>query len=559
MPWVGFETIDGRVRTGRHQDVPWRRRGLHGVRLLIVICLLAALPSPHAASPNSAPDSPADQDDVLSTLPGADDIVGYRGPTEAIIHLDQYQRIQRVEIGNSHDTPEHVEMVRRDEAFLDQFTGWTWGGRDADGERHNVDAVSGATLTSLAMAQGILRRLGDQPGSLVFDQPITLAEAKSIFPEASTIHGDPIAAVEDNEGARCGILIRSGDFVDDEIGYQGPTECLIATRPDGTIQSAQIRRSFDNEPYVGYVRDDRYFWKMTDGMTLDQLADLEPIDSGIEGVSGATMTSMSIAWMLPSVAGAIQQSGGVDAWAPPPSTMLNRLIQTWQSIHWSATEFATIVTLITFGILTQFKAMRQRWLRRGWLLAVWMVIGFWTGNLVSLALVAGWATAGVTWQFAIGLVCMAAVAFMIPASSRSNPYCNHLCPHGAIQQLIRPGSTSKRHIKLTQRWQRFFIAMPPMTLAGVYLLLLLRPRSDVSIFEPFHAYLWQAASWSSIVFALATIVAACCVPMAYCRFGCPTGRLIEHVRMKSTSGRWTRFDSVGLGLLMMAIGVRWLQ
>ena len=53
--------------------------------------------------------------------------------------------------------------------------------------------------------------------------------------------------------------------------------------------------SYDNEPYVGYVRDDRYFLRLFNDQTLEALANRSLQDQQVEGVSGATMTSQAMA------------------------------------------------------------------------------------------------------------------------------------------------------------------------------------------------------------------------------------------------------------------------
>ena len=40
------------------------------------------------------------------------------------------------------------------------------------------------------------------------------------------------------------------------------------------------------------------FWKLFRGMDMKQLADFDPVAEGVEGVSGATMTSQTIAHTL---------------------------------------------------------------------------------------------------------------------------------------------------------------------------------------------------------------------------------------------------------------------
>lgn len=512
------------------------------------------------------------------TLPAAEGIAGYRGPTEALLVLDVQQTIVGVGILTSHDTEEHVDEVRRDTAFFAQFIGLSWGGKTRGGKNAPIDGVTGATLTSLAMARGILERLGHDTRSLIFDRPLNLADARKVFPGSGAMDGDPVAVVfgdASDADSRLGTLVRTGAFVDDEIGYQGPTEMLLGFDVDGVLVQMSVRQSFDNEPYVGYVPQEASFWKSFTGKTISDLASMDMQDAGIEGVSGATMTSMSIAHCLPRVAETIQAAGnGGEPKSNDPSGFEDaRVFDVWtkpvassgwsgwieggvRQIQWSVGDTITLGLLLALAVLSWTRQFRRRTVRWIWLVVVVIGLGAWTGNLVSLALIAGWATSGASWYLAVGLVALVAVALIVPPTRRGNPYCNHLCPHGAVQQLIRPGSRSRRKWTspvLTRPW---LARLPAATLAVAYLVLLVRPQSDVSVFEPFHAYLWSIASSTAIAFAIATLVGSAFVPMGYCRLGCPTGRLLEHIRLKTSSARWTRFDGGVLILLLVGVVTR---
>jgi polyferredoxin len=75
--------------------------------------------------------------------------------------------------------------------------------------------------------------------------------------------------------------------------------------------------------------------------------------------------------------------------------------------------------------------------------------------------------------------------------------------------------------------------------------------------EPFDAFLFRIAGWATLVIALVGLVAAALVPMAYCRFGCPTGAMLDYLRYSARSDRFTRRDVVALALLALAVVIRW--
>jgi hypothetical protein len=75
--------------------------------------------------------------------------------------------------------------------------------------------------------------------------------------------------------------------------------------------------------------------------------------------------------------------------------------------------------------------------------------------------------------------------------------------------------------------------------------------------EPFHAYLVRAAGWATVGVALAGLVAAGVVPQAYCRFGCPTGALLNFVRARGPTDRFSRRDGVALVFVAVAAVLNW--
>lgn len=485
---------------------------------------------------------------VARTLPAAEEVVGYRGPTEASILLDK-DSLQILSVGllNSADTKEHIETVVNDDAFLQQFEGWPWGGPPADTK---IDAVSGATLTSLALAEGVLKRIGGARPSLVFRESISIDEIEDWFPQPITFDA-ATGQVHSEQGEWLGRVIRSGPHSDDLIGYQGPTEMLLKLSPENRIESIKLRRSFDNEPYVDYVRVEAGFWATFEGKTLSELADFVPAEAGVEGVSGATMTSLAVADTLVAAAKDLVEA---DAEQPPAETWF--AASGFDSVRWTRAEVATIATLLFAGLLSWLGWFHHRIVRRTWLIAVIAVIGLWSGNLISMALIAGWSAEGVAWQLAPGLAAITAVALLLPPLSKGNPYCNHLCPHGAVQQLVRPGSRWRRKLRLSPSKIRWLKRIPGATLVIAYLVLITAPSIDLSSWEPFHAYLFRIASWGSIALAVATIALSALIPMGYCRLGCPTGRLIDYLRRSAASDRIGTGDYVAIGLLLVSLMIR---
>jgi hypothetical protein len=495
---------------------------------------------------------------VARTLPQAAEVVGYRGPTEALLLFDEELRVQQADLLQSADTEEHVRAVATADDFFGQFVGWPWGGPE---QVQKVDAVSGATLTSLALAEGILKRIGGDRPSLVFPESVELEELRDWFESAASIKSNgPWLEVNDDEGKLLGRVIRTGPLADGVVGYQGPTELLIKVSGEQVVEDIRIRRSFDNQPYVRYCRMEYGFWPLFEDQSLESLAGMDLEAEGVEGVSGATMTSMAIAKTL--VESAQEQRRRVEAFEQAERERRKSWWQRkWETIRakeirWTSADLGCALLLITFPLLRARGWLRKGWPRRGWLVATVVVIGLWSGNLISMALVAGWGAEGIAWSLAPMLTVIVLVAFLGPVFGKSNPYCNHLCPHGAVQQLIRPGNQSRRKWRMPQRWIKVLAWLPGTMLSAAYVLLIIRPSTDLSAWEPFHAYLFRLAPWAAFVLAGVSLLFSAFVPMGYCRLGCPTGRLIEYFRRRSTSDRLTIADGFACALLLFAIVMR---
>lgn len=486
---------------------------------------------------------------IIRTMPEANSVRGYRGPSEAMLVLDENDRVVQAGLLSSQDTTEHVVAVSEDHDFFQQFSGWQLGAKQLP----KADGVTGATLTSLAVAGGIAKRLGVNQTSTLFPKPLTIDEIEKSgawdgSKEGTVTITDPSATISGPDQRPRLTVYRSAETTEGVIGFQGPTELLwvIGEDESSVVEAIRIRDSYDNEPYVDYVRTDRYFWKKFIGRPLDELAEFDA--TSVEGVSGATMTSQAIAEAMVVSAKAIRERRATEV-----TESTSWLARQAATIRWSAAELATIAMLLGVLVVSRFGSLRKGKLRSLWLLVTFVVMGVWTGNLLSLALFAGWGSGGVAWSIAPGLALLAIVGLLSPPIGKSNPYCNHLCPHGALQQLVRPGHKSRRHVRLSARSQQILKRLGPTTAAIAYLMVLFRPQTDLASWEPFHAYLYPIAGIGTIVIATISFAFSLAVPMGYCRFGCPTGSILDYMRRERQALRFSSQDALVLALLLVAV------
>ncbi len=477
---------------------------------------------------------------VCQTLPAAQKVVGYRGPSNVALLLDEDLTVTKAELLFSDDTPDHVAAVERDEDFFQQFRGWTLGDSSTFTE---VDATTGATLTALAIAEGIAVRLGSEKPSLRFPDGLNEEDVTAIY---GPDHGLTLVAVnneqarvQNSDGQLVGRLIRTGPLVDSIAGYQGPTELLIATDAENVVTSVRLRRTFDNEPYAGYLNEDDYFWKVFLDRRFSELSGIDLVAEQVEGVSGATMTSLAVAETVVAAATEFQRRRQEEA---------NQRQR--QSIHWSRHDTGTVIVLMLAIVVGTTRLRGLRWIQVLWLLMLVAYFGLVTGNLISLAVLTGWAANGIAWKLAPGLFAVVAISVLLPPLTKRNLYCTHICPHGAAQQLLRrlPVKHWKPRVKLLS----YLTWLPGILLTAAVLVTLLLGAGNLSSWEPFNAWIWYVAGAGSIVFAMLSLAASIVIPMAYCRFGCPTGRLLDYLRHSARATRVTMADAVVVGVTVVA-------
>lgn len=466
---------------------------------------------------------------VTTTLPESKSVIGYSGPTHSLLAFDPQGRILGLRVLRSHDTSDHLAEVVADRAFFRQFI----GRKPDELPGLQLHTVTGATLTSTAIAEGVLARLGAAAQvSLRFPDEITLEEVRRLEPAAESLseHRGPVGGwqVLDRTGKRLGIAVRSSPVTDTLVGYKGPTDTLLLLDAEGrTLRGLAVRKSYDTGRYVGYVTGDRHFLKSFNGRSLEELAALDFKAAKIEGVSGATETSWSIAEGLKRRAG--------DLLTRRPAGWLRQIRWRWQDTGH--------VLMIASALLMAFTRLRGvPWLRHLHHAGLVIYGGFIAGELLSQGLLAGWGAHGTPWRSAPGLLLLAAVALLAPVFSGRQLYCHHLCAHGALQQLLARRLPWQLRLPPTvERW----LGRLPFALLGLILTsVVLGWGIDLNALEPFDAYLFRVAGWASLALAVIGLVAALFTPLAYCRYGCPTGALFKLLRVAGASDRFGLRDAL---------------
>ena len=373
--------------------------------------------------------------------------------------------------------------------------------------------------------------------------PVRVGEVAGWFTNAAELQLDLDARggfhVLDQAGAELGYLIRTLPQADRIIGYCGITDTLVALDREGRVLGFKIRHSEDTKTHVGDVMSDRHFKKTWNGMTWEQVAGMDLKKAGVEGVSGATMTSLAVA------------EGIVHRFRVGQGELRP------QSLRVGVRDFG-LVTVVTLGLWLTFtkRTGRERW--RRWF--QWLVIGYvglLNGDLLAQSLLAGWAKSGVAWRMAPGLVLLAAAALAVPWTTKRPLYCQQLCPHGAAQEIVTRLAPPRWRVQVPASLDRTLRWLPGVLLLFVLFVVMLPLDFDLAGLEPFDAYLIRSAGAATLAVAVIGLLAALCVPKAYCKYGCPTGALLEFLRARGVADKFERRDLAAGALLAATFLMHW--
>ena len=477
---------------------------------------------------------------VTQTSPEGDSAIGFSGPTNVMVIWDQDQKVSSVSIRSSGDTVDHVDAIIEEPTFFDQFTGMT---RKELAQSNKIETVSGATLTSLAIVDAISLRFGGEKQASRFPNPIQIEEVQEHIPAASQLIPSAthpsLLEILDINGTKLGQTGRSSPHADQIIGYQGPVDSLLVFDTNGSLTGMKIRSSFENEPYADYPNDDAYFASLFTGRSISQLADMNLTEEEVEGVSGATMTSMAMAEGIVKTATIWEQE-----------KLLNQEAKK-SFINWKARDYGSLAVILLAGFVAFNKRGKTKFFRVSLQVLLVCYLGLVNGDILSQALFAGWAQSGVPWERAPILALLTFAALLVPMTTGKAFYCHQLCPHGAAQQWMR--KFRKNPVRLPKKLDGILKFLPVGLLGLVVIFAFTASAREVAILEPFDAYVWEVAGGITIAIALLSLVASAFVPMAYCRYGCPTGAMLKLFEFGKNDQGWSRRDYLSFALLVLSI------
>lgn len=472
---------------------------------------------------------------LLTTQPEAEKVLGYQGPSNILVALDNHDRVVGTRILSSEDTPGHVDKLRDNPKFAKSLRDW----RPTSEPAPKLEGYAGSTLTALSIVQSIQQRTAGTYASLRFPTPLSLDEVKQLgYPTAAGFERNVPRLgwnlVRDAQGKILGYAVRSSPSSDEINGYAGPSETLSAVDVDQlTIRKIVLRETYDTTQYVQRIYDDEEYLKSLTKWNTKEWPKIDFTSAQLEGVAGATLTSYAIA------------EGIKQRFADDAKGELAKRRGTWELL-----QQAAIWCFLAGALLMTFTNLHGKpWVRTVWQLLLVAGLGLWLGQMVSLSLFVGWARHGLPGGPTAGLVALGAIALLIPWSTRRQAYCHQICPHGAAQELL--GRFPKLHLRLSAQTHRWLRVIPFVLLGGAFLAALLWPRWSLGQLEPFDAWLLSGVALSSVIIAVLGLIVAVFIPQGFCKYGCPTGALLNFTRTQTQHETWAKRDTFAALLLLV--------
>lgn len=454
---------------------------------------------------------------VINTKILGKDIQGFNGPVPLEVTIVD-GKVVNVRALPNEETPDFFHR-----AFDELRTKWN-GLTVLQASNLKVDAVSGATYSSNAIIQNVQLALKNykplpvkapqtpQTGSATLSAPQSAktVPAPSVPDSSSTFdfHHQPAPSAPKSPAVSVATSRRSGDTLivnttvlgKDIQGYNGPTpvEVLIV---DGKVVEVRALENAETPSFFNRAFGElRTKWN---GKTVSEASRLK-----VDAVSGATYSSNAI---IQNVQAALCHAQSADA-APVQQ----------KGSFFTLKFIVGLLVVLSASILPLF--IKNKTYQIVQMVLNVLVLGLWCGLFVSYTSILTFLSSGFSWAYFV-IILMILVAFIYPLFGKKQFYCAHVCPFGALQQLM--GHCSKKKIGISVKLVKVLNWFRRILWAVLMVCLWTGVFFEWMDYELFTAFLFQTASPVVIGCAVAVALLAIFIPRPYCRFVCPTGTLIK--------------------------------
>lgn len=299
-----------------------------------------------------------------------------------------------------------------------------------------------------------------------------------------------------------GTIISTAPYAPEVQGFAGPTPLYISITIEGNVCAICPAENSETPSFFESAWEE-----LSDKWNDQTIADAAALP--VDAVSGATYSSQSI---IANVRAALSARA-----AAKTKTTAAPLI------GWPKTIAVLAVLLI--GLIVAWKFRGKKWLRLGVLVLNVGVLGFWCGQFLSVSLLRGLISSG---GYVISLLptfAVLAVAVILPFFGKKHYYCTWVCPYGSLQELAVRLPLPK--IKVSAKAARIMGQVRIGILSALMLALWAGVGAAALDYEPFTAFMINAAAPAVMVLAALFVVASCFVPRLWCRAICPLGQLLD--------------------------------
>ena len=308
------------------------------------------------------------------------------------------------------------------------------------------------------------------------------------------------------------IIINTTELGKDIMGYGGPTPVEIIIN-NGRIQNVVSLPNQETPEFFGAIRNSDML------ESLNGLSLAEALDKRIDGVTGATYSSKSLA---------ANMKAGIEYALKADNIQV--VVQS-QKEELPLKFYITIVIILAGGIVPFFiKDKRYRTLQ---LILNVLLLGFWGGTFISYSLMVSYLTNGITQVVLIPTVLLLITAFIYPFFGKKNYYCAWICPYGSLQELL--GKIVKKKIPVNGKWIKGLNIFRELLWFVLMWLLWTGLWFDWMGYEPFAAFFITDASPVVLGIAGGFLVLSLFIQRPYCRFICPTGSLFKFAEGSASS------------------------
>lgn len=305
------------------------------------------------------------------------------------------------------------------------------------------------------------------------------------------------------DGTELGAIVSTVELGKDIQGYAGPTPLYVYIGTDNKVKAIVPLANDETPDFFDEAKTLLTQWVGTDVAEADT--------KKVDAVSGATFSSKALIDNVRLALSTYAQSDSGSSIGEP-------------GIGWVKAVVA--IGVMIFGAFVHLRRKgKKRWRIVALTLNV-LVLGFWTGQFISLGLLRSWVANGFDWINVLPALFMLVLTLGLAFFGHKQHHCTWACPYGSIQDLAYrlPLPKIKVKPKTMQQMRRLR--------QGILLLLLFLAWMGIGIegileYEPFSAFLVTVAAPGTLILAGAFLVLSMFVPQVWCRAFCPVGEVLE--------------------------------